>query len=262
MQQTFLNMHRARGRFEPGADPCRGRSRSRAGLFLDSNRRGKRGVIARDDDDERSMFDCSALDARQDELVDGATLAVVIDAALADLPENQRSAFELIKRDGLSVAEAAGVLGTTLGAVKLRAHRAYQALRDALGRRETPAARTVEGRGRHEEGRRRDDDDRSLVELRARILAAAAAAKSPTRAEVRRRVLGVAAISVALSSVLFISLGGVCSGRVRRRSSSWAIAWGSRSPSSRGSCSAAAGSASARRRRSRARRRRRRRYRV
>ena len=55
-----------------------------------------------------------------------------IGAELERLPENQRVAFELIKQDGLSVAEAAQVLGTTVAAVKLRAHRAYEALRAAL----------------------------------------------------------------------------------------------------------------------------------
>jgi len=52
---------------------------------------------------------------------------------LAKLPQSQRQAFELIKNEGLSVAEAAQVLGTTVAAVKLRAHRAYEALRGALG---------------------------------------------------------------------------------------------------------------------------------
>jgi RNA polymerase sigma-70 factor (ECF subfamily) len=52
---------------------------------------------------------------------------------LAKLPETQRVAFELLKQEGLSVAEAAQVLGTTPAAVKLRAHRAYEALRRALG---------------------------------------------------------------------------------------------------------------------------------
>jgi RNA polymerase sigma-70 factor (ECF subfamily) len=46
---------------------------------------------------------------------------------------SQRAAFELIKQEGLTVAEAAQVLGTTVAAVKLRAHRAYEALRAALG---------------------------------------------------------------------------------------------------------------------------------
>jgi DNA-directed RNA polymerase specialized sigma24 family protein len=42
-------------------------------------------------------------------------------------------AFDLVKREGLSMAEAAQVLGTTVSAVKLRTHRAYEALRNALG---------------------------------------------------------------------------------------------------------------------------------
>jgi RNA polymerase sigma-70 factor (ECF subfamily) len=53
--------------------------------------------------------------------------------ALARLPETQRTAFELLKQEGLSIAEAAQVLGVTTTAVKLRAHRAYVALRAALG---------------------------------------------------------------------------------------------------------------------------------
>jgi RNA polymerase sigma-70 factor (ECF subfamily) len=49
------------------------------------------------------------------------------------MPESQRAAFELIKQEGLSLVEAAAVLGTTVAAVKLRAHRAYEKLREALG---------------------------------------------------------------------------------------------------------------------------------
>jgi RNA polymerase sigma-70 factor (ECF subfamily) len=44
----------------------------------------------------------------------------------------------LIRFEGLSVAEAAQVLGATEGAVKVRAFRAYEALRAAL---EQPGAR-------------------------------------------------------------------------------------------------------------------------
>ena len=52
---------------------------------------------------------------------------------LSRLPESQRVAFELIKQDGFSVAEAADVLGISVSAVKLRAHRTYEALRSVLG---------------------------------------------------------------------------------------------------------------------------------
>jgi RNA polymerase sigma-70 factor (ECF subfamily) len=46
----------------------------------------------------------------------------------------QREAFVLIRFEGLSVSEAAQVLGATEAAVKIRAFRAYEALRAALDR--------------------------------------------------------------------------------------------------------------------------------
>jgi len=56
-----------------------------------------------------------------------------MDRELARMPEAHRVAFELVQRDGLSMAETAQVLGTTENAVKLRAFRTYEALRAALG---------------------------------------------------------------------------------------------------------------------------------
>ena len=57
-----------------------------------------------------------------------------ITRALETLPDAQRQAVVLLKLEGLSVAEAAERIGITPGAVKLRAHRGYRALRDVLGR--------------------------------------------------------------------------------------------------------------------------------
>jgi RNA polymerase sigma-70 factor (ECF subfamily) len=51
------------------------------------------------------------------------------------LPSGWREAFELVKFEGLSVAETAEVLGITRGMVKVRAHRATAALREAVARR-------------------------------------------------------------------------------------------------------------------------------
>ena len=54
-------------------------------------------------------------------------------AALEQLPENQRQALLLTKVHGRSTAEAAMIAGTTPGAIKQRAHRAYVTLRGLLG---------------------------------------------------------------------------------------------------------------------------------
>ena len=47
-------------------------------------------------------------------------------------PEKQREAVLLVQVQGLSVAEAAVRAGVSLGALKVRAHRGYRALRAQL----------------------------------------------------------------------------------------------------------------------------------
>jgi RNA polymerase sigma-70 factor (ECF subfamily) len=131
VQQTFLHMHRARGRFIPGAEVLPWAFAIARRLMIDGMRRGKREVLSRDDDDAGE--EPAATAAPADDLVQAQQLAHRIQGELARLPEQQRVAFELVKQEGLSLAEAAQVLGTTVAAVKLRAHRAYEALRGVLG---------------------------------------------------------------------------------------------------------------------------------
>jgi RNA polymerase sigma-70 factor (ECF subfamily) len=53
--------------------------------------------------------------------------------ALGHLPQEQREALEMIQVEGLSVEAAAARAGVTRGALKVRAHRAYRALKGWLG---------------------------------------------------------------------------------------------------------------------------------
>jgi RNA polymerase sigma-70 factor (ECF subfamily) len=130
LQQTMLQIHRARGRFLPGAEVTPWAFAIARRLLIDQHRRGAKEVLAPTDDDLGELLE--SLDAPADEVAIANEVAARIGQELERLPENQRVAFELIKQDGLSVAEAAQVLGTTVAAVKLRAHRAYEALRAAL----------------------------------------------------------------------------------------------------------------------------------
>jgi RNA polymerase sigma-70 factor (ECF subfamily) len=145
VQQTFLQMHRARGSFVSGADVVPWAFAIARRLMIDGFRRGKREVL--EDADERD--EPHATDPAADDLVQAQQLATRIRRELARLPETQRVAFELVKEEGLSLAEAAEVLGTTVSAVKLRAHRAYEALRAVLGDviDGTPAESSTEKRG-------------------------------------------------------------------------------------------------------------------
>ena len=52
---------------------------------------------------------------------------------LATLSPKQREAVEMLRLEGLTVAEAALRAGVTESALKVRAHRGYRALRKRLG---------------------------------------------------------------------------------------------------------------------------------
>ncbi len=137
-QETFLRIHRARGLYRTGAPVLPWAYTIARHLFLDSVRSRRPEASASnawsDDSDgapAASREWCSPGPSAEEMLAD-AELSHVLDEALAKLPEAQASAFRLLKGEGLSVAEVAAVMGTTQGAVKLRAHRAYQALRTLL----------------------------------------------------------------------------------------------------------------------------------
>jgi RNA polymerase sigma-70 factor, ECF subfamily len=135
MQQTLLQMHRARGSFIPGASVAAWAFSIARRLVADRFRRGRleRRVFAdAPADDDRLGYDAAAAMATADELVHARHLACRVQQRLDALPELQRTAYQLLQQDGLSVKKAAEVLGTSVGAVKLRAHRAYKALRAVL----------------------------------------------------------------------------------------------------------------------------------
>lgn len=74
-------------------------------------------------------------DAPDDYLAGGsADIEPNLEQVLSRLPGAQREAFEMLKLKGLSIEEAAGRAGVSAGALKVRAHRAYRALRKLIAR--------------------------------------------------------------------------------------------------------------------------------
>jgi RNA polymerase sigma-70 factor (ECF subfamily) len=144
-QETFLRIHRARGLFRVGSPVLPWAYTIARRLFLDEvrSRRSEKVVpqvggnargpsVTGDAGEPARAFEVAAAGPSAEELFADRELARALDEALAQLPEAQASAFRLLKGEGLSVAEVAGIMGTTKGAVKLRAHRAYEALRNLL----------------------------------------------------------------------------------------------------------------------------------
>lgn len=132
VQQTFLQMHCARGRFIRGAAVVPWAFAIARRLLIDGVRRDGREVSFEGNEESGGREAASSL-MPQDDAMHAKQLAMAVERELSRLPEGQRAAFELVKAEGLSMAEAAAVLGTTVGAVKLRAHRTYELLRASLG---------------------------------------------------------------------------------------------------------------------------------
>lgn len=136
-QETFLRIHRARGLYRHGAPVLPWAYTIARRLFLDSVRARRSEVHEgySSDTERLSSHDVAGENPSAETLLADAELTQAVDDALARIPESQASAFRLLKGEGLSLAEVAAVMGTSKGAVKLRAHRAYVALRGLLGKR-------------------------------------------------------------------------------------------------------------------------------
>lgn len=126
VQQTFLHMHRARRTFIPGAEVLPWAFAIARRQLVDAYRAAERDALPANDAEP-------ACEPSMEELLAAKEAARRVEHALAALTQPQRAAFELVKGDGLSLVEAAAALGTTVTGVKLRTHRAYVALRVALG---------------------------------------------------------------------------------------------------------------------------------
>jgi RNA polymerase sigma-70 factor (ECF subfamily) len=131
LQITFLKLHRARDTYKPELRVAPWAFAIAARVRLDELRKRKR--LAEDGDEEAlaRADEARAAEASDEGGLDGEAAGAVRRAVDA-LPESQRVVIHLNRFEGLTFGEIARVLGTTEGAVKLRAFRAYGALRQAL----------------------------------------------------------------------------------------------------------------------------------
>jgi len=124
MQQTLLHMHRARGRYRPGADVYPWMFTIAARLIIDRHRQAQRRPVA-------AGPAGSLTDARPspEQRVAAAELESHLNSAVHRLPPRQREALTLIRTDGLTHRQAAEALECSESAIKSLVHRALQALR-------------------------------------------------------------------------------------------------------------------------------------
>jgi len=137
LQETFIRVHRARGGFATGAAVVPWAYAIARNVWLDHVRSAKvRAKIQVDggDDKANAADPVTGPEADSEQAAIARETAALVESVLARLPAPQREAFVLLRYEGMSVQDAAEVLGSTPTAVKLRAFRAYEALREALGR--------------------------------------------------------------------------------------------------------------------------------
>ncbi|MBX7100079.1 MAG: RNA polymerase sigma factor [Myxococcaceae bacterium] len=124
-QLTFLSLVRARGRFLAGARFKPWLYAIAANAAKDHRRRGAHETLPGDDALPVQVADAAP--------VRDLGLEKRVREALEQLPEAQREAILLHRFQGLSFAEIAEQAGVTESAVKVRAHRGYERLRELLG---------------------------------------------------------------------------------------------------------------------------------
>jgi RNA polymerase sigma-70 factor, ECF subfamily len=121
-QDTFLALHRARHTYQPSRPIEPWLFAIARNVAADFGRRRRR----------RSGHEIVTADTPEPAVEPERDVGARLDAVLRALPIRQREALQLLKFQGLTVAEAAARAGTTPGALKVRAHRAYVALKAAF----------------------------------------------------------------------------------------------------------------------------------
>jgi RNA polymerase sigma factor (sigma-70 family) len=133
LQVTFMKVHRARTQYRGDLKVAPWLFAVAARVRLDELRKRLRLR-----EDAPQALDDEALDRAVEKLSFEAEpppdgdVAEAVRRALDALPESQRTVIHLHRYEGLTFAEIAQVLGTTPGAVKLRAFRGYETLRETL----------------------------------------------------------------------------------------------------------------------------------
>ena len=124
VQNVLLSIHRARHTYRPERPLLPWlRAVTRNAVIDHLRERARRGAR----ESLRPEVEAVAEDAELPLLRDA--LSGPLAEALRRLPPAQRQAVELLQLEGLSVVEAAARAGVTPGALKVRAHRGYRALR-------------------------------------------------------------------------------------------------------------------------------------
>ena len=126
----FLSLIRKPANFQPGRASLRTYLLSAArNLWLKELRTSTREFAVDElDQDQLVSFERAPLDRVLDD-----ELSRKVQQAVTDLPPLQKEALVLFEYEGMALSEIAAMIGTDVGAIKSRIHRARERLRSVLG---------------------------------------------------------------------------------------------------------------------------------
>jgi RNA polymerase sigma-70 factor, ECF subfamily len=137
-QETLLRIHKMRSTYRPGEPLLPWVYAIARHVRIDHFRRHRRRTAheeALDGQELEQKADLSGSPPRGQ--------AGDLETLLAAIPESQREVLTMLKVLGMTVEEVARTTATTTGAVKQKAHRAYETLRKLLERDRPPGSRKV-----------------------------------------------------------------------------------------------------------------------
>lgn len=126
-QECWMRIHRSRQTYRPGEPVLPWVFAIARHTRLDGYRRRRRResqevLVSAPPENIAQVPDASALERRE------------LMRLLDNLPESQREVIFLLKISGMSLEEVANATSSTVGAIKQKAHRAYERLRQILDR--------------------------------------------------------------------------------------------------------------------------------
>ncbi len=130
LQNFWLRIHNARRTYRPGEPLLPWLYAIAHRVRIDHYRRARR--VAQHELVDETMVNAAV----QEQRVSGPNPGSNIRELLKELPESQRQVILLMKVSGLTLEEVARATGSSVGAVKQKAHRGYEKLRRLLGGQE------------------------------------------------------------------------------------------------------------------------------
>jgi RNA polymerase sigma-70 factor (ECF subfamily) len=135
-QETLLRIHKVRHTYRAGEPLLPWVYSIARHVRIDHFRRQRRRTAHEEALDGQELERKAALSSSPSE-----TPAGDLETLLAAIPESQREVLTMLKVLGMTVEEVARTTATTTGAVKQKAHRAYETLRKLLERDRPPGSR-------------------------------------------------------------------------------------------------------------------------